>query len=273
MFLRPHLASFHTRKTSIETTRGRQGDIRDSGYYRLFQSQKTDSGYDEIAQRLARIVSKIHSASICNGNKLEEYIGSSVYNTNSPTKNHAVISLPEIQKGHYMKILFDKGLWGENKKEQSTEIDYMLYDEQNRICLFEIKDGDAFDTKKSREEIKSIRDVSILLKDHMPDASIKCYVVLWNIKDLKKNNFKASLDEGISLINGRMMCDIIGNIDYDTIIHSRKEIGDRNLDFCIHEMREIVRTYDEIYKKQNSDVDALAEMLNKDATIVGTSDQ
>ncbi len=257
------------RRMSIEKTRGRQGDIRDSGYYRLFESQKTDSGYDEVAQRLARIVSKIHSASICNGNKLEEYIGNSEYNKNNPINNHVVTSLQSIEKGHYLNIRFEKDLW-DDTKTQSTEIDYMLHDGE-RICLFEIKDGDTFDTKKSREEIKSLRDVSILLKGHTPNLPVHCYIVLWNIKDLRKNGFKATLDDDISLINGRMMCDIIGNVDYDKIIHSRKDIGDKNLGFCINELREIIRVYDEIYKKEDIvdvDVDALAEMFKNDTKIV-----
>jgi hypothetical protein len=259
---------------SIEKTRGRQGDIRDSGYYRLFESQNTDDGYDEVAQKLARIVSKIHSASICNGNKLEEYIG------NSPINNHIIKSLTDLKKGHYLNIKFDKDLW-DGKKTQSTEIDYMLYEtytDTPRVCLFEVKDGDTFDTKKSREELNSLREVSILLKEHMPRVFVQCYVVLWNIKDPKKNGFKANLDENITLINGRIMCDMIGNLDYDNITHLRKDIGDKNLNFCIKELREIVRIYDEIsenHKIKETDtktetdttVDVLTEMFKKDTKL------
>lgn len=256
---------------SIENTRGRQGDIRDSGYYRLFESRNTEGGYDEVAQRLARIMSKIHSASICNGNKLEEYIGNTMYNKNTPVKNHVVASLLDIDKGHYLNIKFEKDLWG-GKKKQSTEIDYMLYDDANtdrrRICLFEIKDGDTFDTKKSREEINSLRDVSILLKEHIPDVSVLCYVVLWNIKDIKKSGFKANMEDNITLINGRMMCDIIENIDYNNIIHSRKDIGDNNLDFCIRELKDIIQVYDEIKKsKSDTTVDVLTEMFKNETKL------
>lgn len=277
-------AHSHARRMSIEKTRGRQGNICDSGYYRLFESQSADTTTDAIAQRIARLVSKIHSASICNGNKLEEFIGSADYNLHAPKRNSKIMHLSELASGHYLNIKFEKELW-DTPKSQSTEIDYMLVrrkaapvpapedpedpedaekkKEDIEVALFEIKDGDTFDTKKSREELNSLKEVSNLITKNLPGASVLCYVVLWNVKDIAKNGFKAKLPDGITLINGRMMCDIVKNIEYEKILHSRKEIGDKNLEFCINELRNIVTEYDNVNKKRSEEIDELSDLFSK----------
>lgn len=275
-----------SRSMSIEATRGRQGNIRDSGYYRLFESQSTDDRYDGIAQDLARLVSKIHSASICNGNRLEQYISKDRYNSNRPHTNHTITNLVTIGDGHYTNVLFPKELWNDESKTQSTEVDYMVVSRPADtttdtdtetpvrtvpvdVMLFEIKDGDTFDTKKSREELKSLECVRTLLEAGLPGARVRCYVVLWNCKDISKNGFKAKMGRSSAeLINGETMCAIAGGISYNEIVHERKSIGDENLLFCITKMRDLVRIYDELGDAKPADaLDDLSEMLRLSATL------
>lgn len=245
---------------SIQDMKGRKGDITGSGYYRLLQSQKDDDKNDGIAKDIARLLSKIHSASISNGAKLEsEYIGNETYNKNCPKKEVCITDLVSLSNGHYINIKFDKKLWNDNeetenqpKKTETTEVDYITFEKDTekdtgketvKVKLFEIKDGDTFDTKKSRSELQSLEKVKKLLQDTYTNAEVTTYVVLWNTKDLSENGFKAKLIDTM-LITGKMMCELIGNLDYEKINHDRKCIGNKNLQYILSSMKRILYVYD-----------------------------
>lgn len=234
-------------KTSIEQACGRT-NIRDSGYYRLFMAECPDQDrYDEIKMDIARLMSRVHSASITNGSRLETgYIGNPAYNENCLTyRDGLVTSEDRLHPGHFVHMRF-------GVLDRSIEVDYITVHEQDGhrlVRLFEIKDGGEMDTKKAASEVKMLTDVKEMLlgccdsRPGMCSMEIEMYIVLWNTEQITRKSFKSGLDK-VHLVTGRQMCEMIGGIDFDRIARDRRSIGPDNLRYTIKQLRSIVYKYD-----------------------------
>jgi hypothetical protein len=234
-------------KSSIEQAYGRS-NIRDSGYYRLFMAENPDHDcYDEIKMDIARLMSRIHSASITNGTRLEtSYIGNPIYNENCLTYREGLITNENmLHPGHFIHARF-------SVLGRSIEVDYITVHEQDGhrlIRLFEIKDGGEMDTKKGASEVRMLMDVKEMLLSSCEDNADTCsieiemYIVLWNTDQITKKSFKTGLDK-VHLVTGRQMCEMIGGIDFDRIVKDRRSIGPDNLNYTIKQLRTIVYKYD-----------------------------
>ena len=234
-------------RASIEHASGRK-NIADSGYFRLLiASNPNNDSYNDIKKDIAKLVSKIHSASIINGNILvTEYIANHIYNSNLPKyRDIPITHIDELCEGHYMHLKFY--INGKN-----IEVDYTIVDIEDDtiyIQLFEIKDGGEMDTKKADSEVRSLLEIEDMLQDSnnllYKYVVIKPYIVLWNTYKITKGSFKASLSS-VYLITGKQMCIIVGGMDFDTITRDRTDIGPDNLSYIIRQFKTIVYKYDMI---------------------------
>lgn len=232
-------------KRTIEHADGRR-HIRESGYYRLFVSPPPElDRFHEVKEDIARLASKIHSASITNGNRLEtDYIQHPDYNHNQPLRNPEVISHPhQLRKGHYAHQRFS--VYG-----KKTEVDYVTVDMNTQgvwVNLYEIKDGGEMDTKKSQSEIDALFTIRNFLYCYQPveysPLHVRCFIVLWNAPSIQKGMFKAS-QHGLELITGRQMCSLLGGMDFDQIAKDRMNMGSDNFHYTIRQLRTILYKYD-----------------------------
>ena len=228
-------------KTSIEQACGRL-NISDSGYYRLFTSQNpSQDRFDEVKKDIARLVSRVHSASITNGTRLETaYIANSLYNKNQPIVG-AYLNTTSLQEGHFVHMMFS--ILGKN-----IEVDYTIIHKHKHktkwvIKLFEIKDGGELDTKKAMSEVRTLISIKNALES--ANVHVEMYIVLWNNQSIAKKSFKSALD-GVHLITGRQMCKLVKGIDFDRISKDRTDVGPDNLSYIIRQFRLIVYKYDMI---------------------------
>lgn len=234
-------------KTSIEHASGRK-NIADSGYFRLLiASNPNNDSYNDIKKEIAKLVSKIHSASITNGNRLEtDYIANPIYNSNNPEHiNIPITHIDQLREGHFTHLKFYA--MGKN-----IEVDYtMVSIIDNTICvhLFEIKDGGEMDTKKAISEVRSLLEIEEMLREcNSPLYNyvvVNPYIVLWNTDKITKGSFKIS-PNNVYLITGKQMCSIVGGMDFDTISSDRTNIGPENLSYIIKQFKSITYKYDMI---------------------------
>ena len=232
-------------KTSIEHASGRK-NIADSGYFRLLiASNPNNDSYNDIKKEIAKLVSKIHSASITNGNRLEtDYIANPIYNSNNPEHSNIPIThIDQLREGHFTHLKFYA--MGKN-----IEVDYTIINIDKEIIyvqLFEIKDGGEMDTKKAVSEVRSLLEIEDMLRECNSSlykyVVIKPYIVLWNTDRITKWSFKSPLNT-VYLITGKQMCMIVGGMDFDIISKDRTNIGPENLSYIIKQFKTIVYKYD-----------------------------
>ena len=201
----------------LSARRGRK-DLQNSGYFRLFNEIPDDP----MALALARIFSKVQSGVIGNGNLLDAVvIPDPAYN-----KNNVIRKGSATEPGHYSKV-----------KVGSTEIDYVTVSE-TAINLYEIKDGDNFDTKKSRGEVDTLVKMQAHFQTRDPTKAVNYNIVFWNADDKSTISFKTKVPDGV-IINGREFCQRI-NVDYDEINEGRKIAAIQNKQWVIEQFSAIV---------------------------------
>jgi hypothetical protein len=241
------------RKTTIEHASGRK-NITESGYYRLLISSKTKNDkYDAVKKEIAKLISKVHSASITNGNRLEsDYIANPVYNKNEPIyTNVGITHIDQLYYGHFVHLKF-------YTMDKNIQVDYTLVEIINDtiyIHLFEIKDGGEMDTKKEISEVRTLMSIENMLRHSKSNiykhVVVNSYIVLWNTDKITKKSFKTPL-LGVYLITGKEMCSIIGNMDFDKIANDRTNIGPENLYYIIRQFKSILYKYETIHTQNDS---------------------
>jgi hypothetical protein len=240
-------------KTRIEQAQGRR-NICDSGYYRLYTSgDPSCDSLHVIKKDIARLVSRIHSASITNGNRLgTDYIGCSAYNRNHPQRlDKPVLHANHLPRGHLVNTRFCLA-------DKTVEVDYATIQETEdglHVSLYEVKDGGELDTKKGMSEVQSLVGVRDMICQQAQAHAGGCrvyvelYIVLWNTEAITRHSFKSPLGD-VRLITGRQMCQQVGGMDFDTICLDRMGTGPENLVYTIRQFRHIVHMYDRITKNE-----------------------
>ena len=205
--------------------RAPKGNIKDSGYLRL-------AGCPVIAD----LFRKVQSTVIGNGNELEKLIFkySNHPNTIRDQKFPGFNLSQEQAFVVQMKI--------ENPDSKNIALDCFL-STPDSIHIFEIKDGMAFDTKKSAGEVASLNDSGSFIKERDPlNRPVQKHIVLWNCEDLSDASFKSK--EGKSmLMTGDDFAKLVG-IDKKVIDEHRHCDADINKAYIISEMRKIVAASD-----------------------------
>jgi hypothetical protein len=201
----------------LATRRGRK-DLQNSGYFRLF----AEIPDDPMAMALAKIFSKVQSGVIGNGNLLDNVvIPDPAFNKNNVTRGGDASTC-----GHFSKVKIGR-----------TEIDYVTVTDA-AITLYEIKDGDNFDTKKSRGEVDTLVKMQTYFQTRDPSKDVKYHIVFWNADDKSTISFKTQVPDGV-IINGREFCQQI-NVDYDEINRGRKSAALQNKAWVLEQFSKII---------------------------------
>jgi hypothetical protein len=224
-----------TEQMSLLRSTGRK-DIENSGYFRLFKENEND----ETVLKIAKMLSRIQACTIQSGCMLEnDFICCEKYNTNALLKKHD--SSMDIQQCHYSKFKILKEHFPKIHHKSAIEIDYIVIKE-NEIYIFEIKDGDNFDTKKSSSEYESLILAQHYFKTKFPTHSINIHIVLWNSHTITSNSIKVKDIPKEIVITGRAFCKLVG-IKYEAITQNRMQYAKENKEWMKNQLGQILNSF------------------------------
>ncbi|MBR7002995.1 MAG: hypothetical protein IKI11_10100 [Neisseriaceae bacterium] len=208
----------------IENMKGRK---ENSGYQRVFNNNAM--GY---------LFSKVQATVISNGSELERIILSQsniidnldtfIENATDNNLENGVFVCPKeiIKKSTYSVI--------------GIEPDLLIFIVQKkRICkVIELKDGDSFDTKKSKSERDNLIKFSTEFGAKIPFVT-EYFVCCFNQldKEMIKAGFKGCFDIS-HIMTGEELCQIL-NIDYHSIIQNRQKDAQENFEYFLTELLKI----------------------------------
>lgn len=209
----------------IRNARGRQDG--NSGYIRLFNNSK-----------LGSLLSKAQATVISNGNELERII---LEKTNNIKDLDIFIEeVTDNKKPDGVYVCDKKTLKKSPLTIPKHEPDLLLFIVQSRrVCkVIELKDGDSFDTKKSRGEQEQLEEFTIKFGAKIPFVT-EYYICCFNQNDKElimlgfKNAFKID-----HIMTGQELCEIL-DIDYNEIIQKRKMDAEDNIKYFASEIMKI----------------------------------
>lgn len=209
-----------------------------------------NSGYARVMgnEELGKLISKIQATVISNGSELERII-TNLSNCISNLDTFLYDNASGNQKdGVYLckKSILKKSKFA----VKNIEPDLLIFIVQkNQVCkVIELKDGDAFDTKKSQGEKEHLEEFA---KEFAIKVAfrVEYYICCFNQDDKNKiyDGFKKSFDME-HILTGRELCSIL-KIDYDRIINKRKEDSTDNFTYFISELLNIKEVRDAIKLK------------------------
>lgn len=219
----------------IRNAKGRKDE--NSGYIRLFDNIK-----------LGQLLSKAQATVISNGTELERLL---LKRTNN---------IPDLDE--FIELATD-GMQSDGvyvcakavvKKSRLTipqhEPDLLVFIiQQKRLCkIIELKDGDAFDTKKARGEGEQLKEYSEKFGAKIPFVT-EYYICCFNQED--KNAIMTGFKGVFSMehiMTGRELCSIL-NIDYSEIVNERKADAKDNFTYFVSELLKIPEVKVEIQKQ------------------------
>ena len=209
---------------------------------------REDGGYTRIlgVRKLGALLSKTHATSISLGRELEQMLWERVpykitdfddFIKEGSEKTNTTFVVNE-------KIVKDSTIWKSKKAP-----DFIAFKE-NTCYSVEMKDGDAFDTKKSAGERSAMNShLKIIERCNIPyksQAIICCFNV--ETRQQVQDAFKGkvfSLDE---CMTGREFCDFTG-IDFDELAQKRKDDEPSNVSYFIKSLLSIPEIKDKITKR------------------------
>lgn len=199
-----------------------------------------NSGYTRVIgnHTLGQLLSKVQATVISNGSELERMI---TERSNLVEDIDIFIEKAEQGKVNNGTYLCLKKIFKQSKKYtkgvESIEPDMLLFlVQENRICkVIELKDGDAFDTKKSAKEKENLEKFATIFGAKIPFTT-NYFICSFNqdSKEAIKIGFKNVFDYE-NILTGRELCEIL-NIDYDEIIEIRKKDAEENLNYFIDQI-------------------------------------
>lgn len=199
-----------------------------------------NSGYTRVVgnEALGQLLSRVQATVISNGTELERMI------TERATCIRDIDAFIEgaiqatIDDGTYLclKKVFKKSTRYRRGLE-NIEPDMLIFVVQEyRVCkVIELKDGDAFDTKKSKGEKDHLERFSMVFGSRIPFAT-SYYICSFNQddKELIRQGFK-NVFALENIMTGRELCALL-NIDYDEVISIRKQDAIENLAYLVDEL-------------------------------------
>lgn len=213
----------------IENAKGRPDG---GGYQRLFGNRA-----------LGHLISRVQGAVISAGAELERIIAAKV---------DAMPNLDEfLRRGGDM----DEGVLIATKRQVknsrvlaagASEPDFLIFknrDSVKRCHVIELKDGDAFDTKKAHGEWVGMQQ---FVNDTAPQIPfvVEAHFCCFNQRDqsLAVQAFKGKIPAA-NVLTGPQFCSLL-EIDYREIVDSRRADADRNLNYFIGELAAIPEVSD-----------------------------
>lgn len=215
-----------------------------------------NSGYTRTLgnEKLGNLISKVQATVISNGTELERLIVEKCNNINNIEDFIEKSTRAEIKDGTYLctKKTFKKSE-KYTKFAKGIEPDLMIFIvEENRLCkIIELKDGDNFDTKKSKSEKQNLEEFSIKFGAKIPFVT-DYYICSFNQenKESIKTGFKGIFDYE-NIMTGRELCKIL-KINYEEIIEYRKKDMEDNFEYFIDELIKIPEVLNELKNKINN---------------------
>lgn len=199
-----------------------------------------NSGYTRVIRNesLGQLLSRVQATVISNGSELERMIAEQSNLVEDIDLFIENATHNRIENGTYLCL---KKVFKKSKKYtrgvESIEPDMLIFlTQENRICkVIELKDGDAFDTKKSAKEKDNLEKFATIFGAKIPFTT-DYFICSFNQdnKEAIKIGFKNVFDEE-NIITGRELCEIL-NIDYDNIIEVRKQDAEENLNYFIDQL-------------------------------------
>lgn len=201
--------------------------------------RNTSGSYERLFDNaaLGKLASKIQSAVISSGSKLEAMIADLVPN------------IPDLDQFLEQEIMQD-GVWLVRKrqiKQSSTlnlagsEPDFMVFKRREGIqsChIIELKDGHVFDTKKASAERQAMHRFIERNAQHIP-YQFQAHFCAFNQNDRDAiwDGFKRRIARE-EVMTGREFCNLV-EINYDEIVQQRRRDGADNVEFFIEELLKI----------------------------------
>ena len=203
--------------------------------------KQSGGGYERLVgdSKMASIFTSAQSTVISNATELEKIISD---------KSHVILDLDRFINDCDMGMVKDgaylctkKTVKASQYRLEKHEPDFIAFSVSGSIrnCyVVELKDGDAFDTKKSAAE----REMLQLFVNHLaPKIPFRTafYICCFNQMDKEKivlgfkNCFSIS-----EVMTGEEFCEILG-IDYTAIVKSRQEDTADNFKFVVEKMTEL----------------------------------
>jgi len=230
-----------------------KGNIRDSGYYRIF-----------LDEMIAKLMQSIQSTVISNGTELEHlheyFCPYTVYKTEwtniSPKTGRVIKTKFKVPNTTpTLSDVFEKYDNGENcffpkikisreelmnygvdlKSKKHIELDG-IWIIDGVIYITEMKDGSDFDTKKSDGEIEMFKKVKKVFKGY----KFKIFIVLWNLRNIDDNSVK-SLEAKEYIITGKDFSELVG-LDFDRINSEREKDQIKNKEYICKKFMEYHET-------------------------------
>ena len=212
-----------------------------------------NSGYTRVVgnAELGQLLSRVQATVISNGNELERLITQrcnlieniDVFIEDTTRGNN-------VQNGVYLCL---KKTFKKSKKYAESvkgiEPDMLIFIvESYRVCkVIELKDGDAFDPKKSQGEKEHLEKFATLFGAKIPFVT-DYYICSFNQNDKKliMAGFKGvfSLEH---ILTGKELCQILG-ISYQEILDIRRRDTEENFAYLIAEMMKIPEVREEVKK-------------------------
>ena len=218
---------------------------------------KTSSGgYNRVFNNeiLGKLMQKIQSTVISNGNELEKIISK---NSNVIDDLDAFLS-PDNSQNTAGAFLCPKSAIKKSKykldKHEPDLIVFEITDKLKNCYIIELKDGDNFDTKKSDGEFENLEKY----KNHLGSkiAFITNFFICsfnQNEKEMIVKGFKNRFNIE-QVMTGRQLCDLLG-INYDSIIETRKKDAEDNINYFVEQLVKIPLINQKIFATKNSHIE------------------
>ena len=199
------------------------------GYERLFDNKE-----------LGDLMAKVQSTVIANGYELERLLIAEfipIVNLNEFINNPKKYS-----KGIYncSKSILKKS----DYYLKGNQPDLLIFDnrEKNVKCfIIELKDGNLFDTKKSKGESEHIKEFYEWFTARIDKNKIKVQYCFCCFNEHDKNELEKTFRKTVTkahLLTGKDFCDTM-KIDYESIVEKRKKEGNDNIDYLINSLLQI----------------------------------
>lgn len=198
---------------------------------------RADGGYTRIlgSAELGALISQVHACSISAGSELERIVPRHAL-TFKPTDISAFIG-GTLQNGNY--LVTKKSIREHFKSLISSTIEpdfLIICVVDTKIFIVELKDGDAFDTKKCRAEIEHLSEFTQKMKQWLcKNATTAAYSVDYRMcffnaqsKDAVVLGMKGQLAKSRAW-TGADFCKFLG-ISYTDIVEKRNHEAAANLD-------------------------------------------
>lgn len=204
----------------------RTGRRTGSGYSRLFDNES-----------LGFLLSRVHGASISAGTELEGLIKSMVRRIDDLDE---FLEVGEMEEG---VAIADKRQVKKSKTVDvgTAEPDFLIFKHRSgeKMChVVELKDGDAFDTKKSSAEVEAMKS---FVQNASPDIPyrVRMHFCCFNQNSREEivNGFKGRItyDEALT---GDEFCDLL-EISHRDVVERRKSDCAENLSYFVDQLLEV----------------------------------